>query len=68
MQKATVIVVDTNGINRMSTTNSFGYYQFDAIPASGAYTATASAKRYAFSSRILQVTGNLANVDFTALP
>jgi hypothetical protein len=61
-------MTDSNGIARLSGTNSFGYYQFEGIPASGDYNATASSKRYAFSSRVLQVTGNLANVDFTALP
>jgi len=46
------------------TTSSAGYYQFDGVDAGASYVIGASAKRYRFSSKPLQITDSLTDVNF----
>lgn len=64
---ASVSLTDSSGVRRMATTSSFGIYRFENVPARDAYVIGVSTKRYRFASRVLQVSGNLANIDFVGL-
>jgi len=65
LRNATVFITDSQGNRRTVLTNSFGTYRFDDVEAGGTYLIGVSAKRYRFESRVLQVTDNVADVDFT---
>ena len=70
ISRAAVTLTDGEGRVRSATTNSFGYYNFDEIPAGETYVLTVNNKRYLFpdSPRVVSVQENLANVDFVAAP
>jgi hypothetical protein len=63
-----VSITDTGGNVRTTTTNPFGYYRFDNIPAGASYTVAALSKLYTFTSQTMPVNDNLTAVDFVALP
>ncbi len=67
LRNATVLITDSNGIRRTTTTSSFGFYQFDNILIGGAYTIGVSSRLFRFSPLLLQVADTLANVDFVGL-
>ncbi|HEY0459108.1 MAG TPA: choice-of-anchor Q domain-containing protein [Pyrinomonadaceae bacterium] len=68
ISRAKVSITDQNGETRWATTNSFGFYRFDEIPAAENYIIGAQHKRYQFSSRVIAVSDNIQNADFTAEP
>jgi uncharacterized delta-60 repeat protein len=63
-----VALTDSNGDTRTATTNSFGGYKFDAVAAGRTYVVSVAHKKYVFSpgSRVLNVSEDLSEVDFTA--
>lgn len=67
LRNATVVLTDVLGVKRTATTSSFGVYQFSDIPLGNTYTMGVSSKRYRFAARIFDISGNLANFDFTGL-
>ena len=55
---------------RIARTNMFGYYRFTDIPVGDNYILTVRAKGFTFSqpSQLLNVNGDMENVNFTASP
>jgi hypothetical protein len=51
----------------VALTNQFGFYSFTNVTG-GNYTFTVASKRYTFNPQTVPVTGNIANLNFTALP
>jgi hypothetical protein len=66
--RVTVTLTDAAGQSRSAMTNSFGFYQFDAVPSGAIYTLTVLSPRYQFSqpSRVLNVGESLSDQDFVA--
>ncbi len=67
LRNAVVTLIDSSNARRTATTSSFGLYSFDNVPTGGAYTMTVASKRYRFSARNVQITGNLTGIDFVGL-
>lgn len=67
LRNATVTIVDSNSVRRTATTSSFGLYSFENVATGGSYTITVGSKRYRFSPRTLQISGNLTGIDFIGL-
>jgi cytochrome c peroxidase len=67
LRNAVVSLVDSTGVRRTATTSSFGIYTFSGIPAGAGYSLAVASKRYRFSPRIFDITGDLTGVDFTGL-
>lgn len=65
--RATIVLTDGNGVARTALTNQFGYFVFVDVPVGEAYLAAVSHKRFSFEQRIINLTDNFANLDFTAL-
>jgi hypothetical protein len=55
---------------RIAITNMFGYYRFTDIPVGDNYILTVRAKGFVFNqpSLLLNVTGDMNDVDFMASP
>lgn len=68
ISRVRVSLTDALGNTRTTHSNSFGHYKFDNVPAGHTYVITVDHKRYLFdpNSRVLNVTDELANVDFVA--
>lgn len=66
--RARVSITAQNGETRTAITNSFGFYHFDGIPAGETYIICALHKRYQFNSRVINVSEDIQNADFTAEP
>jgi Pectinesterase/MBG domain/Carboxypeptidase regulatory-like domain/Immunoglobulin domain/Bacterial Ig-like domain/Immunoglobulin I-set domain len=51
-----------------ATTNSFGFYTFNEVPAGGTYVVTVSSRRYSFAnpSQVVNVTENVSELNFVA--
>ena len=64
VRNAMVSIADSQGVKRIVTTSSFGYYSFDNVTAGGTYVVDVTSRRYRFAPRVLQVTGTLTDVDF----
>ena len=55
---------------RVVQTGSFGYYTFDDLRVGETYVITVQGRRYFFQmpSRVINLTDNIADLDFVALP
>lgn len=67
IRSAVVTITDPQGIRRTATTSSFGIYAFSGVNVGQTHSLSISNKRYRFSPQVIQVNGNLTNVDFTGL-
>ena len=64
LRNATVVLTDGEGNVRTTLTGSFGNYWFDDVEAGGSYVIAVTAKRYRFTSRSVNVSDSLADIDF----
>ncbi len=67
LRNVTVILTDGQGMQRITTTSSFGIYTFTGVASGGSYIITASNKRYRFSPRTVTPTMDLTDVDLVGL-
>jgi hypothetical protein len=67
---ARVSIINANGETRYALTNPFGYYRFAGVPSGEIYILNVSHKQYRFSqpNRVINLTEELDNVDFTSEP
>jgi hypothetical protein len=64
LRNATVFLTDSEGNRRTATTGSFGIYTFEDVESGASYVVGVSAKRYRFTSRVVNVTDSLTDVNF----
>jgi subtilisin family serine protease len=67
VSRARVALTGDNGVSLTATTNSLGYYRFEAVETGYTYVVLASSKRYEFSPRMVTLLDEMSNLDFTAL-
>ena len=67
LRNAVVKMTDANNVIRTVTTSSFGFYSFDNVATGQSYTIAISSRLYRFQPQVVQVSGNLSNVDFVGL-
>lgn len=67
LRNAAVTITGSDGTTRTVSTSSFGIYRFENIANGPTYTLTVASKRYRFSPRVVQVSGDLTNVDLVGL-
>ena len=67
LRNAAMKIIDQNNLVRTVTTSSFGFYSFDNVATGQSYTMRISSRLYRFTPRVVQVTGNLTDVDFVGL-
>lgn len=63
---ARVVVTDSNGVTRTGQTTSFGNYRVEGLAAGQTYTVSVRARGYSFAPRILTVSQDVSDADFTA--
>jgi CSLREA domain-containing protein len=68
--KARISITGANGETRTTISNSFGYYEFPNVGVGQTYIVAVRHKKYQFEppTRVLMVTEELTNVDFTTSP
>jgi hypothetical protein len=66
LRNAQVILTKADGTRMSVPTSSMGYYSFEGL-GSESYTVNVSSRRYRFSSRNVDLSSSLANVDFTGI-
>jgi hypothetical protein len=62
-----VVMTGTNGVTLRVMTNAFGYYKFDDVQSGGFYIMGVESRRFRYSTRVVQVTDSLADIDFTPI-
>lgn len=67
LRQLQVALIDSNGVRRIATTSSSGFYQFDNVSTGQTYTMTVTSKRFRFAPQFVTVTSALTNIDFTGL-
>jgi hypothetical protein len=69
ISRAAVTLTDANGIDRIATTNPFGYYRFVEVETGQNYVLQIKKKGYRFQNnpRVLNVNEDLAGEDFIPL-
>ncbi len=65
LMNAVVKMTDTGGVVRTTRTTSFGYYHFDDVETGRNYVLAVESKRFQFTSRLVSVTDNLSEINFT---
>ena len=70
ISRVSVTLTNSAGVSRSVSTNSFGYYKFDEVPAGETYVIAVNHKKYLFpdSPRVVTTESDLADVDFRASP
>jgi hypothetical protein len=70
IRRASVTLTGAGGDERTTTTNRFGYYRFDDVPAGQIYFLTVQAKPHVFPNptQIVFVTGDMNDINFVAAP
>lgn len=63
--RAFVTLTDESGATRMALTNAFGYYRFTGVESGRSYVASVRHKRYQFAPRLISVSEELTDVDFS---
>jgi hypothetical protein len=66
LRNASVILTKQDGTRMSVPTSSMGYYSFEGLPGE-TYTVGVSSRRYRFSSRNVDLSSSLSNVDFTGI-
>ena len=67
LRNATVSITDSNGVSRIATTSSFGFFSFDNVSAGQAYTFRIFSRFFRFQPRTVQIDSNLTLADFMGL-
>jgi pectin methylesterase-like acyl-CoA thioesterase len=59
----------TTGETRSAQTGTFGYYEFSEVPSGAVYVVTVSSRKHTFEnpSQVVNVTGNVGELNFTAI-
>ena len=68
LTNARVYLTDQNGETRLATTSAFGYYRFGDIAAGQTVLITIISKRYQFAAQVVNVTENIGDLNFYAVP
>ena len=63
LRNAVVLMTDAGGRVRRALTSAFGYFTFQDVEP-GSYVVGVQARRYAYSSRLINVNDQLTNIDF----
>jgi hypothetical protein len=66
ISNAVVHLTSQNGEIQTARTNRFGYYTFRELAAGETYIFNVYSKRYRFDSKVISLTEDLAELDFTA--
>ncbi len=67
VRSAQVTLVGPDGYLRTVTTSTLGYYSFDGVPAGPTYRIGVNSRRYRFESRTIEISAELADLDFVGL-
>lgn len=67
LRSAAVTITDANGVRVTTFTSPFGVYSFPDVQSQQTYTISVASKRYRFSSRVLAITDNISDLNFTGL-
>ena len=67
IRNARVTITDKDGNVQAAATSSFGYYRFEDLVPGNTYTIAVTSRQYRFATRTVQMSGDLADVDFTAI-
>ena len=67
LRNATVLITDSQGVARISTTSSFGFYSFADIPIGAQYRVTVRSRLFRYQPQIVMVNGNVTLPDFVGL-
>ncbi len=68
LAKARLVLTDTNGNSRYTTTNPFGYYRFAEVESGQVYIVNVVSKKYQFSPQVLTVNESLEGINFFPNP
>lgn len=67
ISRVRVTITGADGSYLTTSTNSLGYYRFDEVETGQTYLVSPYSKRYQFDPRLISLTDEIANLDFTAL-
>lgn len=70
IRNAEVQFIGQDGIVRTARTSAFGHYRFEDVESGSSYTLTVRSKSHSFAvpSRVVSVTDDIADLDFTSQP
>jgi hypothetical protein len=63
-----VALTGSDGVTKTATTNTFGYFRIDGVPAGNGYVLTVSAKGYRFAPLFFDATDSISDLVLTAEP
>lgn len=66
LMNARVTLTDANGGTRLVRSGAFGYFRFHEVAAGQTYIVSVGSKRYSFAPKVISVTAELTELNFTA--
>lgn len=66
LRNASVAITNAAGNVMYARSNAFGYFRFDEVDSGQTYVISVASKRFTFTPRVVNVTGELSEVDFIA--
>jgi hypothetical protein len=63
-----LVLRDGEGTSMNATTNSFGFYRFENVPAGKTYVLSVISRQFRFTPQVLNVEDNMEGVNFVADP
>ena len=66
IQRAAVVITDSNGVSRTALSNPFGYFVFDDVPVGETYVVHVRHKRYRFEQHVINLSDNFTGLVFMA--
>jgi hypothetical protein len=64
LRNAVVSLSNGQGESIRANSSTLGYYQFENVPTGSSYTVTVASRRYRFTEQQVNLSNNLANLDF----
>jgi hypothetical protein len=68
IRNAKVQMTDSSGNVRTISTNAFGYYRFEGVNVGETYVFEIRSKQFQFQPQVVNVTDNIMDLNFTAMP
>jgi hypothetical protein len=68
VSRAHVSLIASNGVVFGATSNTFGYYSIDSVPAGATYILSAQHGRHSFAARSIFIMDEVTDVNIEALP
>ena len=67
LRNAVVSIISPQNVTRSAIATDLGYYSIENVPIGGAYEIRVASRRYRFEPRLVNISDNVADLNFTGI-